>query len=52
MKLYWILLLVQAQQLIACERLNRKWIGIEQEEKYCEISAKRIEQERKQRKMF
>jgi len=37
---------------IACERLNRKWIGIEQEEKYCEISAKRIEQERKQRKMF
>ena len=28
---------------IACERLNRKWIGIEIEEKYCEIAAKRIE---------
>jgi len=37
---------------VACERLNRKWIGIEIEEKYCEIAAKRIEQERKQRKLF
>jgi len=30
---------------IACERLNRRWIGIEIEEKYCEIAAKRIELE-------
>jgi len=37
---------------IACERLNRRWIGIEIEEKYCEIAAKRIEQEAKQLKMF
>ena len=37
---------------VACERLNRKWIGIEIEEKYCEIAAKRIENERKQRKLF
>ena len=37
---------------IACERLKRKWIGIEIEEKYCEISAKRIEAERKQLKLF
>ena len=37
---------------IACERLNRRWIGIEIEEKWCEIAAKRIEQERKQLKMF
>jgi len=29
---------------IACERLNRKWIGIEIEEKYCEIAAKRIQE--------
>ena len=29
---------------IACERLNRKWIGIEIEEKYCEIAVKRIEE--------
>lgn len=32
---------------IACECLNRKWIGIEISEKYCEIAAKRIERERK-----
>jgi len=29
---------------IACERLKRKWIGIEIGEKYCEIAAKRIEE--------
>ena len=27
---------------VACERLNRKWIGIEQDEKYCAIAKKRI----------
>ncbi len=37
---------------IACGEMNRKWIGIEKEEKYCEISAKRIEQETKQLKLF
>ena len=37
---------------VACERLNRRWIGIEISEKYCEIAAKRIENERKQRKLF
>jgi len=37
---------------ISCELLKRKWIGIEIEEKYCEIAAKRIEQERKQLKLF
>ena len=37
---------------VACERLKRNWIGIEIEEKYCEIAAKRIEQERKQLKLF
>jgi len=36
---------------VACERLNRKWIGIEISEKYCEISAKRIERETKQFKL-
>lgn len=36
---------------IACERLSRKWIGIEKEEKYCEIAAKRIEQERAQKRL-
>ena len=37
---------------IACERLGRKWVGIEIEEKYCEIAAKRIEQETAQLKLF
>ena len=30
---------------IACIRLNRKYILIEKEEKYCEIAARRIETE-------
>ena len=37
---------------LACERLNRRWIGIEISEKYCEISAKRIETEASQLKLF
>jgi len=35
-----------------CEELNRKWIGIEIEEKYCEIAAKRIEKENQQLKLW
>lgn len=38
--------------LLACEKLGRKWIGIEMEEEYCEIAAKRIEQEASQLKLF
>jgi len=30
---------------VACENLKRKWIGIEKEEKYCEIARKRLEEE-------
>lgn len=37
---------------VACERLNRRWIGIEIEEKYCEIAKKRIEKEHRQLKLF
>jgi len=37
---------------IACERLNRRWIGIEKELKYVEIAAKRIESEASQLKLF
>ena len=37
---------------IACERLNRRWVGIEISEEYCEIAAKRIERETKQLKLF
>ena len=28
---------------VACENRKRRWIGIEKEEKYCEIAARRIE---------
>ena len=37
---------------IACERLNRRWIGIEIDEGYAEIAAKRIERETQQLKLF
>lgn len=37
---------------IACEKLNRRWIGIEISEKYCEIDKKRIKAEADQIKMF
>ncbi len=37
---------------VVCQNTNRKWVMIEKEEKYCEISAKRIEQETKQLKLF
>ena len=37
---------------VACERLNRKWIMIEKELKYVEISAKRIEAEASQLKLW
>lgn len=37
---------------VACERLGRKWIGIEIEEKFCEIAAKRIDAENRQLKLF
>lgn len=35
---------------IACEKLNRRWIGIEIEEKYCEITKKGIINETRQLK--
>ncbi len=37
---------------VACEKLGRRWIGIEISEKYCEISARRIESEARQGKLF
>ena len=37
---------------LACERLNRNWIGIEISEKYCKIAKKRISMEADQLKIF
>jgi len=33
--------------LVACEKLNRRWIGIEIEEKYCKIAKQRIKEIKK-----
>jgi len=36
---------------VACERLGRRWIGIEISKDYCDIAVKRIEEERSQLKL-
>jgi site-specific DNA-methyltransferase (adenine-specific) len=38
--------------LVACEKLNRRWVGIELEERYCGIAKKRIEEIAGQRGLF
>ena len=37
---------------VACEKLGRRWIGIEISQKYCEIAKKRIDLEALQGKLF
>ncbi len=37
---------------IACEKLNRRWIGIEINKEYCEIAKARIEAEARQGKLL
>ncbi|MDY6789882.1 MAG: DNA methyltransferase [Thermodesulfobacteriota bacterium] len=37
---------------VACERINRRWIGIEISEEYCEIAKQRIINETRQLKLF
>ena len=37
---------------LVSEELNRRWIGIEISEKYCEIASLRIEKERQQLKLW
>jgi DNA modification methylase len=37
---------------VACMNLQRKFIGIEREQKYFDIACKRIEQAQKQERLF
>lgn len=37
---------------VACEKLNRRWIGIELDPKFCELSKIRIKNESQQQKLF
>jgi len=37
---------------VACERLGRRWIGVEMEETFCKVAKKRIEEELRVRKLF
>jgi DNA modification methylase len=37
---------------VACEQLNRRWVGIEISEAYCQIAKRRIEKETQQLKLF
>ena len=38
--------------LLACDRLERKWVGIERDPVYCDIAHKRIDEERRQLRLF
>lgn len=38
--------------LMACDRLERKWVGIERDDAYCDIAHARLDDERKQRRLF
>jgi site-specific DNA-methyltransferase (adenine-specific) len=38
--------------LLACDRLDRKWVGIERDGEYCDIAHKRLDDERRQRRLF
>ena len=37
---------------MACERLGRRWIGIEIEEEFCKVAKRRIEEELRVKKLF
>jgi site-specific DNA-methyltransferase (adenine-specific) len=37
--------------LLACDRLDRKWVGIEKDTEYCSLAHRRIDSERQQRRL-
>lgn len=37
--------------LLACDRLDRKWVGIEKDSEYCALAHRRIDGERQQRRL-
>lgn len=37
--------------LLACDRLDRRWVGVERDGDYCTIAHKRIDDERRQRRL-
>lgn len=37
--------------LLACDRLDRNWVGIEKDSEYCQLSHRRIDNERMQRRL-
>jgi DNA modification methylase len=37
---------------VACEKLRRRWIGIEIEKEFCEVAKKRLEDELKVKLLF
>ena len=37
--------------LLACDRLDRRWVGVERDGEYCGIAHRRIDDERRQRRL-
>ena len=37
---------------VVCEKMNRRWVGVEKEEKFCELAVERIEKEITQLKLW
>jgi len=38
--------------LLALDRLGRNWVGVEKDPEYCQIAHRRLDEERKQRRLF
>ncbi len=38
--------------LLACDKLDRRWIGIERDDNYCDLAYRRIDRERQQRRLL